>query len=145
LFYVPSISQLPSMTSIARDAQPIRVLLVEDEFLISEMVAESLSQQGFAVQAVANGLDALRHLASAPVDILFTDISLPGGIDGTTLARNAREILPGLPVVYASGGLRMFDLPSRVPHSIFVAKPYDPDVVGRVLAAAVKAAARLPA
>jgi two-component system, response regulator PdtaR len=133
------------MTSIARDGQPIRVLLVEDEFLISEMVAESLTQQGFAVQAVFNGLDALKHLTSTSVDVLFTDISLPGGIDGTTLARNARELLPGLPVVYASGGLRMFDLPARVPHSIFVAKPYDPEVVGRVLAAAVGAAVGLPA
>jgi CheY-like chemotaxis protein len=132
------------MTSIAAGGQPIRVLLVEDEFLISEMVAESLSGQGFSVRAVANGLDALKHLASAPVDILFTDISLPGGMDGTTLARKARELLPDLPVVYASGGLRMFDLPSRVPHSIFVAKPYDPDVVGRVLAAAVRSVARLP-
>jgi CheY-like chemotaxis protein len=130
------------MTSIAADGQPIRVLLVEDEFLISEMVAESLSGQGFSVRAVSNGIDALQHLAVAPVDILFTDISLPGGIDGTTLARKARELLPDLPVVYASGGLRMFDLPSRVPHSIFVAKPYDPDVVGRILAAAVKPVVR---
>jgi CheY-like chemotaxis protein len=130
------------MISIAADGQPIRVLLVEDEFLISEMVAESLSGQGFSVRAVSNGIDALQHLAVAPVDILFTDISLPGGIDGTTLARKARELLPDLPVVYASGGLRMFDLPSRVPHSIFVAKPYDPDVVGRILAAAVKPVVR---
>jgi CheY-like chemotaxis protein len=136
------ISHLSDMTSIAADGQPIRVLLVEDEFLISEMVAESLSGQGFSVRAVSNGIDALQHLAVAPVDILFTDISLPGGIDGTTLARKARELLPDLPVVYASGGLRMFDLPSRVPHSIFVAKPYDPDVVGRILAAAVKPVVR---
>ena len=45
-------------------AQPIRLLLVEDEFLISEMVAEDLSEQGFVVRAVANGPDALSHLAS---------------------------------------------------------------------------------
>jgi PleD family two-component response regulator len=55
-------------------AQPIRLLLVEDEFLISEMVAEDLSEQGFVVRAVANGPDALSHLASAAVDILFTDV-----------------------------------------------------------------------
>jgi CheY-like chemotaxis protein len=133
------------MTSIAIGGQPIRVLLVEDEFLISEMVAESLTGQGFSVRAVSNGVEALQHLAAAPVDILFTDISLPGGIDGTALARKARELLPDLPVVYASGGLRMFDLPSRVPNSIFVAKPYDPDVVGRILAAAVKTVVRSPA
>jgi len=84
-------------------AQPIRLLLVEDEFLISDMVAEDLSEQGFVVCAVANASDALSHLASAAVDILFTDVNLPGGMDGMTLARRAREMQPDLPVVYASG------------------------------------------
>jgi CheY-like chemotaxis protein len=126
---------------MAIKAQPIRVLLVEDEFLISEMVAESLARQGFSVGTVTNGTDALRYLASAPVDVLFTDINLPGGMDGKTLARRARDLLPGLPVVYASGGVNMFDFAWRVPGSIFVAKPYDPEVIGRVLLSATKTAA----
>jgi two-component system, response regulator PdtaR len=126
---------------MVKEAQPIRVLLVEDEFLISEMVAESLARQGFSVRSVMNGTDALRHLASAPVDVLFTDINLPGGMDGKMLARRARALLPDLPVVYASGGINMFDLAWRVPGSIFVAKPYDPEVIGRVLLSATKTAA----
>ena len=134
------------MTSIISEAQPIRVLLVEDEFLISELVAESLSEQGFSVRTVSNGTDALRHLASAPVDVLFTDINLAGGMDGTALARRAREILPDLPVVYASGRVNVLDLATSVPRSVFVTKPYDLDVVGRLLASTVKAtAARLSA
>jgi CheY-like chemotaxis protein len=119
-------------------AQPIRLLLVEDEFLISEMVAEDLSEQGFVVRAVANGPDALSHLASAAVDILFTDVNLPGGMDGMTLARRAREMQPDLPVVYASGHANAFDLERCVPGSIFIAKPYVPSLVGRILATAVK-------
>jgi CheY-like chemotaxis protein len=80
------------------------------------------------------------------VDVLFTDINLAGGMDGTTLARRAREILPDLPVVYASGRVNVLDLATSVPRSVFVAKPYDPDVVGRLLASTVKAtAARLSA
>ena len=134
------------MSSIVNEAQPIRVLLVEDEFLISELVAESLSEQGFSVRTVSNGTDALRYLASAPVDVLFTDINLAGGMDGTTLARRAREILPDLPVVYASGRVNVLDLATSVPRSVFVTKPYDLDVVGRLLASTVKAtAARLSA
>jgi len=125
---------------------PIRVLFVEDEPLISEFVVESLTDQGFAVYAASNAADALRHLASAPVDILFTDINLSGGVDGTMLARRARELLPGLPVVYASGRLGALDAALRVPGSIFVAKPYAPEVVGRLLATTVRAATpRLPA
>ena len=126
---------------MVKEVQPIHVLLVEDEFLISEMVAESLARQGFAVGIVTNGTDALRYLASAPVDVLFTDINLPGGMDGKTLARRARDLLPGLPVVYASGGVNMFDFAWRVPGSIFVAKPYDPEVIGRVLLSAMKTTA----
>ena len=62
----------------------------------------------------------------APVDVLFTDINLPGGVDGTALARRARELLPDLPVVYASGRVNMLDPQVRVPGSAFVPKPYVP-------------------
>ena len=97
------------MEPFVSNTAPIRVLLVEDEYLISEWVAESLAEQGFAVCTATNGMDALKCLASAPVDILFTDINLAGGMDGTMLARRARELLPDLPVVYASGRANVLD------------------------------------
>jgi CheY-like chemotaxis protein len=134
------------METIVGETQPIRVLLVEDEFLISEWVAETLSDQGFAVRTVTNAADALRHLASWPVDVLFTDINLPGSMDGAMLARRARELLPDLPVVYASGRVNMLDPRLRVPRSSFVPKPYAPELVGRLLADAVSTSAqRVPA
>lgn len=125
---------------------PIHVLLVEDEFLISEWVAQSLSEQGFTVQTVTNAADALDHLAAVPVDVLFTDINLPGTMDGAALARRAREMQPHLPIVYASARANMLDQATRVPGSIFVPKPYEPMLVGRLLTAALRAAeAGLPA
>jgi CheY-like chemotaxis protein len=127
------------MGAVINQTQPIRLLLVEDEFLISEMVAEDLSEQGFSVCAVSNARDALAHLASATVDILFTDVNLPGGMDGMALARRAREMNPHLPVVYASGHVSAFGLDACVPGSIFVAKPYLPSAVGRVLTTAIEA------
>jgi CheY-like chemotaxis protein len=129
------------MGAVVDQAQPIRLLLVEDEFLIREMVAEDLSEQGFSVRAVSNACDALLHLASAAVDILFTDVNLPGGMDGMALARRAREMKPDLPVVYTSGHVNVFGLGACVPGSIFIAKPYLPSVVGRVLATAMKTSA----
>jgi CheY-like chemotaxis protein len=130
----------------ARQAKSIHVLFVEDEFLISEWVAQSLSEQGFAVQTVTNAADALRHLAEVQVDVLFTDINLPGSMDGATLARRAREMQPQLPVVYASARATLLKQDARVPGSIVVPKPYEPAVVGRLLAAATRAAsAVLPA
>jgi CheY-like chemotaxis protein len=129
-----------------RRNEPIRVLLVEDEYLISEWVVESLSEQGFAVHAAANAADALRYLASSPVDVLFTDINLAGGMDGAMLARRARELLPDLPVVYASARPNVLDSTVRVPGSIFVPKPYAPAQVGRILADTLKSRAeRVPA
>ena len=134
------------MEPLVSNTEPIRVLLVEDEYLISEWVAESLAEQGFAVCTATNGMDALKYLASVPVDILFTDINLAGSMDGTMLARRARELLPDLPVVYASGRVNILDPQVRVPGSTFVPKPYVPSLIGRVLANAVEsAAARVPA
>lgn len=129
------------METNANEARPIRVLLVEDELLISEWVAEALAEQGFAVCVVSNAADALLALAGAPVDVLFTDINLPGAMDGAALARRARELLPHLHVVYASARVNMLDPETRVPGAILVPKPYVPAGVGRLIAAAMKAAA----
>ena len=111
-----------------------RVLLVEDEFLISDMVAEVLAEHGFQVHAVATAKDALRHLTcGAPCDVLFTDINLPGGIDGAKLAQLARELRPNLPVVYASGLITAIEWLNAVPGSTFVPKPYDPEKICTLL------------
>jgi CheY-like chemotaxis protein len=134
------------MEPSARTGEPIHVLFVEDEFLISEWVSQSLSEQGFDVWTVTNAADALAHLAALPVDVLFTDINLPGGMDGAALARRAREMQPQLPVIYASARATLLKQDARVPGSIVVPKPYEPALVGRLLAAATKAAtAAVPA
>jgi CheY-like chemotaxis protein len=139
-------SEAAAMETIVSDAHPIRVLLVEDEFLISEWVAETLSDFGFAVRTATNAVDALRQIMLAPVDVLFTDINLPGVMDGAALARRVRELLPDLPVVYASGRVNMIDSRERVPGSAFVAKPYAPELVAQLLADTVRATAeRVPA
>jgi|SRR5436190_5649672 CheY-like chemotaxis protein len=129
-----------------KHAEPIRVLFVEDEFLIGEWIAQSLSECGFAVEKVSNAADALRHMASAPVDILLTDINLPGSMDGAALARCARELQPDLPVVYASARATLLKQEARVPGSVVLPKPYEPGVLARLLAAAVSSAtAAVPA
>jgi CheY-like chemotaxis protein len=130
---------MDAMDMVLTAREPIRILLVEDEFLIAEWIAEVLSEQGFAVHAVSNARDALRHLAAAPVDVLFTDINLPAGMDGAALARQARELLPELPVVYASARVAALEPQERVPGGLFVRKPYEPTAVGRLIASLVDA------
>ena len=112
----------------------MRVLLVEDEFLISDMLAMALANRGFEVRAVANATDALRHLTCGlPCDILVTDINLPGGMNGTALARLARQMRPQLPVIYASGSYRRLDELDAVAGAVFVPKPYNPDKICEML------------
>jgi CheY-like chemotaxis protein len=129
---------------MAMENYPIRsgFCFVEDEFLISEWIAQSLSDQGFAVNKVSNATDALRKIACGSVDILLTDIDLPGGMDGTELARRVRVVEPALPVIYASAHVKFLRQEDCVPGSFVVAKPYDPAVVGRLLSTAVRSARR---
>jgi CheY-like chemotaxis protein len=124
-----------------RESEPIHVLIVEDEFFICELVAQVLSQNGFSVRTAMNAADALRSLAAEAVDVLFTDINLPGGMDGAALARRARQLQPNLQVVYASARATMLEPEARVPGAIIVTKPYEPALVGRLLAAAMNSAA----
>jgi DNA-binding NtrC family response regulator len=115
-------------------SKPTRVLLVEDEILISDMVADALEEQGFEVHVVSNAADALRHIESgAVVDVLFTDVQLPGGMDGSALATRVRELRPDLPIVYASGRWHPSIDSTLVSRSIFLPKPYDPRNAGSLL------------
>jgi len=122
----------------ARTSGEIRILVVEDEFLIAEWIAEALGDQGFEVQTASNAVDALRHLVSSTVDVLFTDVNLPGNMEGTALARCARELLPRLPVIYTSARVAALAPEVCVPGAVFVPKPYRAEVLGQLIAGACK-------
>ena len=109
------------------------VLLVEDEPLLGELLAEALTDEGYEVHAAPDAGDALRHLLSgADVDILFTDIDLGGGMDGAALAQLAHEMRPRLPIVYTSGR-RSPNQFTAVPDTTFLPKPYSLDDVSATL------------
>lgn len=118
---------------MARAAAPT-VLLVEDEVLISNLVADWLAERGFTVHEVTTADAALRYIDDGgAADVLFTDVNLPGSIDGAELARRARARRPDLPIVYASGRCSYADLGEVVPRSVFVRKPYDPTELYKLL------------
>ncbi len=122
------------MVDVMQIGRRASVLLVEDEPLISDIAAEALEEQGFEVTAASNAREALRRLnVGSPIDILFTDVNLPGGMDGAALARRARELRPDLPVIYTSGRQYVIDHLNPVDGAMFVPKPYDPFNVGRLL------------
>jgi CheY-like chemotaxis protein len=112
---------------MARAALPLTVLIVEDETLISHLVADWLNDRGFAVHEAASGDEALDYIdQGGPVDVMFTDVNLPGSISGAELAARVRARRPELPIVYASGRQTSEEIAPLVPRSVFVPKPYDP-------------------
>ena len=120
---------------MARAALPLTVLIVEDESLISHLVADWLNDRGFAVHEAASGDEALAYIDhGGPVDVMFTDVNLPGSIDGAELATQVRARRPELPIVYASGRCNAGDIAPLVSRSVFVPKPYDPADVCSLLA-----------
>ncbi|MFC3225837.1 PAS domain-containing protein [Marinibaculum pumilum] len=81
-----------------------KILLVEDDEMVRDHVSAQLVRLGYRVIAAADGPEGLRMLQAEPdLDLLFTDIRMPGGMDGTQLAEQARRLRPGLKVLFTSG------------------------------------------
>jgi CheY-like chemotaxis protein len=79
------------------------VLVVEDNLGVRRVVMRQLGGLGYRALETGTGADALEILGREPVDLLLTDIVMPGGIDGVDLARIALEKWPKLKVVLTSG------------------------------------------
>ena len=104
------------------------ILVVEDEFLVREMIAEELRDAGFAVLEAPDGEAAAGMLnGAARIDLLFTDIRLPGALDGWEIARLGRRARATLPVIYATG--YTVDRTAEVEGAIFLHKPYQPSQI----------------
>jgi DNA-binding response OmpR family regulator len=81
----------------------LQVLLVEDEPALRELLCEVLTEAGFLVRQASDGKEALASLAYATVDVLVTDIFMPG-IDGIEIIGHIRRGNPGTAIVAISGG-----------------------------------------
>jgi CheY-like chemotaxis protein len=80
------------------------ILVVEDDEDLRETVVSALTQLGYRALAAANAEAALRILSGQePIQLLFTDIMMPGGMLGPTLAKRARELRAGLEVLFTTG------------------------------------------
>jgi len=104
-----------------------RVLLAEDEVLIRLVAAEYLRDEGFEVVEAWDGDEAARLLDGlGRFDVLFTDVRMPGLLDGVDVAMHARQRYPTIPVLVVSGYAT--HLISRLgvlqPAAVFIGKPY---------------------
>ncbi len=106
----------------------VRVLLVEDDADNRELMAEVLETAGIEVSPVASGAAALEILRGRPVDVVLTDVGMPG-MGGIELARAAKGIAPSVPVVVVTGWAEREDIAQAVGHEVdlVLVKPIDPD------------------
>ncbi|MDB5839091.1 MAG: histidine kinase [Herminiimonas sp.] len=97
-------SGLPANPDRAAEHGHGTVLVVEDDIAVQATVTAMLAELGYNVLAAQDGESALTILGSgAAIDLLFTDVVMPGPVNGPALARQARKIIPGLPVLFTSG------------------------------------------
>lgn len=102
------------------DAQTI--LVVEDEILIRFILADSLRDIGFQVLEAGDGDEGLQILNSGQViDLIVTDVRMPGEVDGMELTRRSKSLAPGRPVIVCSAHLYESE---AFPADEFLAKPY---------------------
>jgi DNA-binding NtrC family response regulator len=107
----------------------IAVLVVEDEFLIRMDIADSLERAGFVVHEAGNAREAIEILDKNPdIRAMFTDVDMPGGMDGVKLAAFARDRWPPLKIIITSGYRRVAatEMPAECR---FFDKPYNLDRV----------------
>ncbi|WP_207459271.1 PAS domain S-box protein [Azospirillum sp. SYSU D00513] len=104
-----------------------RVLVVEDDPIVAMTVGTALEDAGFTVLRAATADEALPLLETGAVDLLFSDVVMPGSMSGVDLAREAQSRFPGLPVILATGyseeiaratGIQVLAKPYRIDHLV---------------------------
>jgi DNA-binding NtrC family response regulator len=112
------------------------VLLVEDEVLIRAAVAEALRSAGCSVIEADSADEALAYLSDGgQVDLLLTDVEMPGRLNGLELARQFHTAHPTLPVIVTSGHVRPETAEAI---GTFISKPYAPERVAATVAEALR-------
>lgn len=105
------------------------ILVVEDEFLVRCFIAEMMRDAGYTVIEAANGDEALAIMRTGVhLDLVFSDVKMPGSLDGLGLLGVIKDANPQLPVLITSGHCDpALALNGGAAH--FVRKPYDLDAV----------------
>jgi len=107
--YMPRSGEEVSKISTKKDTQEFasgseRILVVEDDENVRVVPVSILQDQGYAVVEAADGKEAIKHLKDGPpFDLLFTDIVLPGGMNGVEIAEQAKQLQPNIKVLYTTG------------------------------------------
>jgi CheY-like chemotaxis protein len=124
-----------------KDGPPL-VLVVDDDPCVRAVGADILADAGFAVLEACDAAEALVVLAAHPdISVVFSDVEMPGALDGLALASRASELRPGIGIVLTSGG-HPIDATKLPCDGLFVRKPYAGAVLLRRIADAMRSLER---
>ncbi len=104
------------------------ILVVEDEALIRAVLSDMLQDKGFKVLEAANANEAIEIIEKTTfeIDLVFTDVRMPGSMDGFGLVRWIQNSRPSVPVIVASGDIGKFnDASCMTLGDMLIPKPYD--------------------
>ncbi|HEY2131682.1 MAG TPA: ATP-binding protein [Acetobacteraceae bacterium] len=114
------------------------ILVVEDDDDVAALVVDMLIQLGYTPTRVTNAAAALGALADGRrIDLIFTDIMMPGGMNGVALADEVARRRPGLPVLLTTGYSGGTGMPPN-PHLALLRKPYRMEELAEALTAALE-------
>ena len=102
LLWLVTLNNLRTHQGVDRVAPTLTILVVDDDTAVRDIIVQIIREKGFQVFAASDGYEAIRIVAERPVDLLFTDIAMPG-VDGVQLAMQAKLIRPGIKVLFATG------------------------------------------
>jgi PAS domain S-box-containing protein len=124
----------PAPTRAIRLVRPLRTLVIDDEEVVREVLAELLEEQGHAVSQVESGRRGIEHLERETVDVVFTDLSMPE-MDGWAVARAVRERRPDVKVVMVTGyGASAAQPVAKTdPVDAVIGKPFEYDDIASLL------------
>jgi len=112
------------------------ILVVEDDFLIRMILVEELQDAGYEVRQAVTGDEAVGMIDSLdhPLEILVTDIHMPGSRNGIDLAHHVQARMPEVPVIYTTGRPdALFEVSRLGAKQFLISKPYVPDdIITRV-------------
>jgi CheY-like chemotaxis protein len=105
----------------SRASAPRAILVVEDDVLVRTLAADHLREAGHHVLEASNADEALRLLQKVSVDVVFSDIGMPGSMDGLGLVRRLRRDQPHVKTIVTSGTEQ-----PTAGYGMFLSKPYRP-------------------
>lgn len=116
------------MTDVVSPAAVTTVLVVEDDPVLRSLATEVFEMEGYAVQSFDTADAAWGWLESDPLppDLLFTDVRMPGRLDGLALAKQVRQRFPQLPILVSSGYTGQ-QYAEREERALFLPKPWTID------------------